>query len=327
MSAEGAGPKEGSLAQTLTVMGYFTLWYALNVVYNIVNKKVLNVLPLPWIVSVVQLLVGGVWATSLWLLRLRAAPQLTGDEVKRLAPIGLFHGAGQAATVLSLGAGAVSFTHIVKALEPFFSAMISAVVFRNILRPQVYATLIPVVGGVSLAVAKELSFSWVSFGCAMLSNLAFALRAVFSKVAMMNPIGKNMSAPNLFAVVTIIAFLMMSPVALMAEGWQARDTWLAAVEESNIAPSKLALNVLLSGLFHYTNNEVMYLALSNVHPITLAVGNTLKRVAIIVASLIVFRNPITPTAAIGSGIGISGVLLYSLTKQYYDKVDQAAKAT
>lgn len=33
----------------------------------------------------------------------------------------------------------------------------------------------------------------------------------------------------------------------------------------------------------------------------------------------VFRNEITPQAAIGSGIGIGGVLLYSLTKQHYEK--------
>ena len=54
------------------------------------------------------------------------------------------------------------------------------------------------------------------------------------------------------------------------------------------APRALALNVLLSGLFHYLNNEVMFLALDNVHPITLAVGNTAKRVFIIVASLVRF---------------------------------------
>ena len=67
----------------------------------------------------------------------------------------------------------------------------------------------------------------------------------------------------------------------------------------------------------------MYLALSNVHPITLAVGNTLKRVVVIVASLIVFRNPITPVAALGSAIGIGGVLLYSLTKAHYDRLEEA----
>ena len=63
----------------------------------------------------------------------------------------------------------------------------------------------------------------------------------------------------------------------------------------------------------------MYLALGSVHPITLAVGNTMKRVFIMVASVLVFKNVIASQAAIGSGIGIGGVLLYSLTKQYYEK--------
>eukprot|EP00957_Ditylum_brightwellii_P002517 192700-Ditylum_brightwellii.AAC.1 len=65
----------------------------------------------------------------------------------------------------------------------------------------------------------------------------------------------------------------------------------------------------------------MYLALGNVHPVTLAVGNTMKRVFIMVASIIVFRNPVSVQAGIGSAIGISGVLVYSLTKQYYEKLD------
>jgi solute carrier family 35 protein E1 len=66
----------------------------------------------------------------------------------------------------------------------------------------------------------------------------------------------------------------------------------------------------------------MYLALSNVHPVTLAVGNTMKRVFIMVASVMVFHNHITVQAGIGSAVGISGVLLYSLTKQYYEALEK-----
>lgn len=58
------------------------------------------------------------------------------------------------ATVLSLGAGSVSFTHVVKAMEPFFSAVVAGVWFRQVFRWQVYAALLPVVAGVSLACAK-----------------------------------------------------------------------------------------------------------------------------------------------------------------------------
>lgn len=38
---------------------------------------------------------------------------------------------------------------------------------------------------------------------------------------------------------------------------------------------------------------------------------------------LVFRNPITATGAVGSAVGILGVLLYSLVKQYNDGQQQA----
>ncbi len=67
------------------------------------------------------------------------------------------------------------------------------------------------------------------------------------------------------------------------------------------------------------------MVLGNVHPITLAVGNTLKRVVLIIAALAVFRNPITPATALGSAVGIGGVLVYSLLKHHYDRADAAKK--
>ncbi|CAM9989132.1 unnamed protein product [Discosporangium mesarthrocarpum] len=68
----------------------------------------------------------------------------------------------------------------------------------------------------------------------------------------------------------------------------------------------------------------MYLALSAVHPTTLAVGNTMKRVFIITASLVVFKTPISRTGILGSVIGVGGVLVYSLTKQRCDALDGEA---
>mmetsp|Transcript_56572 Transcript_56572/g.169197 ORF Transcript_56572/g.169197 Transcript_56572/m.169197 type:complete len:234 (+) Transcript_56572:802-1503(+) len=230
--------------------------------------------------------------------------------------------------MISLGAGPVSFTHIVKALEPFFSALVSALVFGTWMKPQVYATLIPVVGGVSYACLKERSFSWLAFWTAMGSNVAFALRAVMSKSAMTSYIGENINSVNLFGLVTWAAFFISIPTFLLGEGISFLELWSKAIGEgSDTTMPQLARSLVLSGLFHYLNNEVMYLALSNVHPVTLAVGNTMKRVFIMVASVIVFRNPVSLQAAIGAGIGISGVLVYSLTKQHYEKLEAAEAAS
>ena len=79
------------------------------------------------------------------------------------------------------------------------------------------------------------------------SNLAFGCRAVFSKLAMGKPLGQNMHAANLFGVLTILGCLFTLPFAVVAEG----------LSQSTLeAFGSNWKDVLLSGVFHYLNNEV-----------------------------------------------------------------------
>lgn len=323
VAIRGGDSEEAGILVRLKIGFYFALWYILNIVYNILNKKYLNQIPAPLTVGSFQFLVGSLYSILLWITRIRPAPVLTSKGKSEVNKVGFYHMMGQELSMMSLGAGPVSFTHIVKALEPFFSAVVSAVVFGKWMHPMVYTTLIPVVGGVAYACLKERSFSLLAFWTAMGSNLAFALRAVVSKSALDDKngeLGENLTSVNLFGIVTIFAFLQSIPLFLLGEGLSFIDLWKKALVKSS--SYELVKGLVVSGLFHYLNNEVMYLALSNVHPVTLAVGNTMKRVFIVVASVIVFQNPITVQAAIGSGVGIGGVLLYSLTKQHYEELEK-----
>lgn len=63
-------------AGTLKVTAYFGLWYLFNIGYNIYNKRVLNVLPLPWIIASAQLGIGLLYVFPLWATKLRKAPKL-----------------------------------------------------------------------------------------------------------------------------------------------------------------------------------------------------------------------------------------------------------
>lgn len=316
ISTSGGESADGkSLRHTFKVGTYFALWYALNIGYNVYNKKALNAMPMPWTVASVQLLAGIPYVAALWVTGLRIAPKLSAENVKNLAPSALCHLATHVGAVLSLGAGAVSFTHIVKASEPVVSAALSAVFLREFLPLPVYLSLLPVIGGVGLASLKELSFSWLAFGAAMLSNVASASRAILSKTVMSGkPVGENLNAANLYAVLTIIAFAMLAPVSLLVEPPTAvRAAWGAAVAGGTSA-AELGRHIGLSGVFYYLYNEVAFLALSEVAPVTHAVGNTIKRVVIIFASVVVFKNPLTGLGALGSAIAVLGTLLYSLTK-------------
>jgi solute carrier family 35 protein E1 len=48
-----------------------------------------------------------------------------------------------------------------------------------------------------------------------------------------------------------------------------------------------------------------------------SVGNTVKRVVVIVAAALAFKTPMTPIGIAGSAIAIGGVLLYSIVKGMY----------
>jgi solute carrier family 35 protein E1 len=317
---EAADDKKGGMGETLVTASYFALWYILNVAYNIYNKKLLNAVPLPWTVAMVQIVMGIPYAVALWGVGVRPTPKLSFSEVKTLFPVALCNRGPHIGAVISLSAGAVSFVSIVKASEPAVSAVLSGVLLGQVFPVPVYLTLLPIIFGVALASLKELSFTWLCFGAAMLSNVSSALRAILAKKAMGAPLGENMTNTNLFAVQTMISAVALLPIWFFLEPPAHVATTLAATTATGAVTMSYILSMaVLSGLSFYFYNEVAFMALGRVQPITHAVGNTIKRVVIIIASVIAFRNPISPLGIFGSTITIIGTLLYSIVKGKYSK--------
>uniref|UniRef100_A0A7S4NC57 Sugar phosphate transporter domain-containing protein n=1 Tax=Odontella aurita TaxID=265563 RepID=A0A7S4NC57_9STRA len=213
------------------------------------------------------------------------------------------------------GAGAVSFTYIVKASEPAVSAALSALATKTFLPLPVYLTLIPVMGGVALSSVSELTFSWKSFNYAMMSNVASASRGLVGKQTLNKKLGKNMNAMNTYAILTLLSSAMLLPVALFLEGPQILNAFGDLQRAGKF--SEYIAQTLMAALFYFTYNECAFVCLDNVSPVSHALGNTLKRVFIIVASIIVFGNKMTTQGIVGSVMAVAGVLLYSLAKTKY----------
>lgn len=66
-------------------------------------------------------------------------------------------------------------------MEPFFSVLLSALFLGESPSIPIVLSLLPVVGGVALASATEVTFNWAGFLAAMGSNVTFQSRNVFSK--------------------------------------------------------------------------------------------------------------------------------------------------
>jgi solute carrier family 35 protein E1 len=256
------------MMETLQIGTYFALWYLFNIAYNIYNKRSLNVLDFPWTIAAIQMAAGCLYFFPLWLLGLRKAPKLSGDDLKTLFPIALCHTGVHVGAVIALGAGAVSFAHIVKASEPVVTCGLNYLLLGEVLPTSVYATLIPIIGGVAIASMKELSFTFLALGAAMLSNVSSAARGVLSKKTMSGKqIGENLDAQNLYAVLTTMSTLILIPMFLAIEGTGMFSAFNKVVEAGEWTKKSLSMLLGLGGLTYYAYNEVAFLALGKVSPL------------------------------------------------------------
>ena len=162
--------------KTLILGVLFAGWYACNIVFNICNKQVLGAYPFPLTSTLWQFAAGVAFMALLQITGIHRLNKdsLTMESLKAIAPLAIVHTLGNVLTNVSLGKVAVSFTHTIKAMEPFFSVLLSSLFLGDVPSAAVIATLVPIVGGVAAASVTEASFNWPGFLAAMVSFSLFS---------------------------------------------------------------------------------------------------------------------------------------------------------
>jgi len=310
--ADGTGKK--SFPVDVPLLLCFVLWYVGNYYYNISNKNALvatgGAAGFPMTIAALQLGVGSVYAIFLWLAPdARKRPEITFKDYVATLPVGAMSAGAHAASVFALGAGAVSFAQIVKASEPAFAAVIGTFLYKSKISKAKWLSLIPVIGGVCLASLGELNFAVGALVTASLANVFAAIKGnENAKLMSSKGLSERMgSVGNQFAITTINAFLFTLPVMFLTEG--ARLPAFFTLVKSN---PKILSTIFHSGFFFYFYNELATLTIKKTGAVTASVANTAKRVIVIVVVALVMGESLTPLKLIGSGIGISGVFLYSI---------------
>uniref|UniRef100_A0A6N2KZM8 Sugar phosphate transporter domain-containing protein n=1 Tax=Salix viminalis TaxID=40686 RepID=A0A6N2KZM8_SALVM len=271
-------------------------------------------------VSVIHLFVGVVYCLVSWTVGLPKRAPMDSNLLKLLIPVAVCHALGHVTSNVSFAAVAVSFTHTIKALEPFFNAAASQFVLGQSIPITLWLSLLPVVLGVSMASLTELSFNWTGFISAMISNISFTYRSLYSKKAM-----TDMDSTNIYAYISIIALIVCIPPAIIVEGPQLMKYGF------NDAIAKVGLTKFISdlfwvGMFYHLYNQLATNTLERVAPLTHAVGNVLKRVFVIGFSILIFGNKISTQTGIGTGIAIAGVATYSFIKAKMEEEKRQGKA-
>ncbi|VAI87326.1 unnamed protein product [Triticum turgidum subsp. durum] len=137
--------------------------------------------------------------------------------------------------------------------------------------------------------------------------------ALVPSVSILNMKGKSVSGMNYYACLSIMSLIILAPFAIAMEGPQ---MWAAGWQK---ALADVGPNVLwwigAQSVFYHLYNQVSYMSLDQISPLTFSIGNTMKRISVIVSSIIIFRTPVRPVNALGAAIAIFGTFLYSQAKQ------------
>ncbi|XP_021930523.1 solute carrier family 35 member E2B-like isoform X2 [Zootermopsis nevadensis] len=208
--------------------------------------------------------------------------------------------------LVALNYVAVSFTETIKSSAPLFTVLISRCILGEATGLYVNLSLIPVMSGLALCSANELSFDTRGFVAAMATNLTECLQNVYSKMLISGDKFKYTPAELQFYT-SIASVVVQIPASLFLVD-------IDGVQKTT--DSVLFLAFVLNGIFFHFQSITAYVLMDYISPVTHSVANTAKRAFLIWLSVLLFGNPVTLLSGLGTCMVIVGVLLYNKAQEY-----------
>lgn len=179
--------------------------------------------------------------------------------------------------------------------------------FRKITK----ASLVPIVGGVSLASFNEVGFNVIGFIIACFSALnqtLFNLRA--KRILQRGFLGRN----EVQLYTSVISSLMLSMFAFFSFILNAASNDdLEEVHSSTSDSLGTYSLIVVCGLNYFVELRLSYAAINALGALGYSIIDVLRRLCVIIASVLLFHNPIGPLNIIGVCIAMAGIVLYNLS--------------
>ncbi|KAF2462359.1 putative ER to Golgi transport protein [Lineolata rhizophorae] len=328
------------------------LWYATSILSNTSSKAILNALPKPITLTIVQFGFVSSWCIVLaWLSRrypiIRAyIPAVKNgirppsrDLILTTLPLAAFQIGGHILSSDSMSRIPVSLVHTIKGLSPLFTVLAYRIFLRIHYSVATYLSLVPLTLGVVMACSANFSANFIGVVTALASALLFVTQNIVSKklfneAAEAEKSGGRSRKPdklNLLCYSSGLAFLFTFPLWMWSEGFPLLFDFLhdASVEltekPGSLDHGRLALEFVFNGSFHFLQNLVAFILLSMVSPVTYSVASLIKRVFVICFAIVWFGNAMTNIQATGIVLTFVGLYLYDRTSDAA-KADRRARA-
>lgn len=218
--------------------------------------------------------------------------------------VGVMRGLTVLLGLVSLAHVAVSFTETIKSSAPFFTVVFARLMLGQHTSWQVNLSLLPVMLGLMLCSATELSFDTIGFLAAIGNNIIDCVQNVFSKQLL-----NKMTPVQLQFYTSAAAAILQLPVLLYSLWPQLRG--------GQPMTTQLVMLILVDAVFYHLQSVTAYCTMNLLNPVSQSVANTVKRALLIFLSILWFGNPITAWSGTGMVIVFVGVFLYNHCRIHY----------
>jgi len=187
---------------------------------------------------------------------------------------------------------------------PAFTVLLQTVLLKQYSSQMTYLSLVPVVGGVALASFTEVNFEFIGFMAALIASLTTSIQSIVSSMLLTGAL--KLDSINLLYYMAPVSFALICPIAFVSE-----LELLSQYDFETHGTSKVAFNLLISGVVAYLLNICVFFAIKSTSPLTFTVFGNLKVVAVIGISVLIFKNEITWWNGLGCFIAIIGIIWYN----------------
>jgi solute carrier family 35 protein E1 len=188
-----------------------------------------------------------------------------------------------------------------------------------------------------LACSTGFSTNFFGILCAFLAALVFVTQNIFSKKLFNEASrgesegGRKLDKLNLLCYCSGLAFILTMPIWFLSEGYPmisdlVREGAITlSGKQGALDHGALLLEFVFNGIFHFAQNILAFVLLSMISPVSYSVASLIKRVFIIVVTIIWFGNPTTRIQAFGIALTVLGLYLYD-RNNHDDMADRRANA-
>ncbi|XP_059299130.1 UDP-galactose transporter 1 [Lycium ferocissimum] len=293
-------------------------WWGFNVTVIIMNKWIFQKMDFkfPLTVSCIHFICSAIGAyTVIKVLKLKPLIVVDPeDRWRRIFPMSFVFCINIVLGNVSLRYIPVSFMQTIKSFTPATTVILQWLVWSKHFDLRIWASLIPIVGGILLTSITELSFNMFGFCAALFGCLATSTKTILAESLLH---GYKFDSINTVYYMAPFATMILALPALLLEG-PGVVAWLQT------DPPLLSSFFIIfgSGVLAFCLNFSIFYVIHSTTAVTFNVAGNLKVAVAVTCSWLIFRNPISMMNAVGCLITLVGCTFYGYVRHMLSQQKQ-----